>query len=473
MNKNNISRRNFLKGSAAFAASSAALLGTPGGASALGQTGQAAQSGQTVDSATAAPKAYYADLIWYDSRAHADCWLITHGAQVLGIAKEKPAGAEAVAFTNSAIFPSLINTHTHLPMSLFRGYADDKALHAWLNNYIWPAEQQWVSAEFVRDATLISAAEMIRSGSSCANDMYSFPGETAQVLDNAGLKGVIGVALLGENLEPRFKAAAALVEKYGDHPRIGVSICPHAVYTLSPDGYRQAADFARKHNILLHTHLSETAQEVADCLSRYGVRPVALLEKTGVFDCHAIFAHCVHLDDEEIAFMGRKKASVAHCVQSNLKLASGFAPMLRLMRAGANVTIGTDGAASNNRQNMLAEISAASLMQKALNDDPTAFSAVQTIGCATENAGKALLMPTSGVLKQGNSADFIVVSYDSVNMLPVYDHVSHLVYSANQNDITDVYVNGNALMKNRRLTTIDEEEVAETAKKWQKKIAAG
>jgi 5-methylthioadenosine/S-adenosylhomocysteine deaminase len=418
-------------------------------------------------------QAYYADYIYYNSTAYKDSWLITNNGVIEGIANGAPDGAEEHIFHESAIFPAFINTHTHLPMTLLRGYADDLPLHEWLNNYIWPAESKWLSAEFVRDSTFLAAAELIHSGTACANDMYFFTREMIPVFNEAGLRGVFGCGIMeipGKSGKGDYLARAAeLVQENKDNPLIKISLCPHALYTASPEIYRQSAAFAQKHDIILHTHLAETKKEVHDIQQKYGKTPVMLMESTGAFDCPSIFAHCVHLTDEEIELLGKKQVNVAHCIQSNMKLASGCAPIDKLIKAGANGTIGTDGCASNNDQDMLTELSTVALFHKAFSESPTALTAPEAFKCATANAAKALKLPT-GELKEGAPADFMVVSYSAVHMQPVYDHLSHLLYTAGKNDITDLYVAGRPLMQAGKIQSFDEEEVINKAKYWAKKI---
>ena len=420
--------------------------------------------------------AYYADYLWYDSKFVENSWLLVHNGKIAGCTDQQPGESYKLnSFNKSAIFPALINTHTHLPMTLLRGYADDLPLHEWLNKHIWPAEKKWLSAEFVTDSTLLSAAELIRSGTSCVNDMYFFTEEMASVFDQVGLRGVLGCGILDipdkKNQSGQlFEKAEKLIEFYSDNTLINIAFCPHAIYTASPETYRRVINFILKHELLLHTHMSETEWEVKESVLRYGKRPVELMDSLGAFDCKSIFAHCVHLNDEEIALMGRKKVNVSHCLQSNLKLASGFAPMSKLMKAGSNVTIGTDGAASNNDQDMLSEMNSVALFHKGFMSDPTLFDAETTFNCATKNASKALGLTEIGELKERFQADFMVVSYASSHMQPVYNPLSHLIYCAEKSDVTDLYVAGKPLMSKGKLITIDEENVINNAGKWAEKI---
>lgn len=424
-------------------------------------------------------KAYYADYVYYNNKIHENTCLLTEGAVINGIAaKDDPALSEyeLKEFKNSAIFPGLINTHTHLPMSLFRGLADDLQLMDWLQNHIWPAEAKWLSPEFVQASTDLSCIEMIRCGTVMANDMYFLSDNIAASLHKAGLKGTVGVGVLdfaskfGTGVDDYISKAANLFNRYQGDELISISLCPHAPYTVSPDNYKKCVEFCAKHDLVLHTHLMEADHESADSIAKYGKTPVQIMNEVGAFDIKNLFAHCVHLSDEEIAQMGEKHVSVAHCAESNMKLGNGFAPIVRMNEAGINVTIGTDGAASNNDIDMIGEMRTVALAHKGVKHDATALPASKVLGFATANGAKALGFRDCGELKKGNKADFMVVSFESAMMTPVYHPVSHLIYSAGHNDVTDVYANGRCLMKNREIQTMDEQKIKHDARKWAQKI---
>lgn len=425
-------------------------------------------------------KAYYSDYLWYNSKIKHKAWLLVNGTAIEGFSQEEPgADYDKTVYSNSGIFPTFINTHTHIPMTLFRGLADDLPLHVWLNEHIWPMESKWVAPQFVSDATLLAACELIRGGVSYANDMYFHTDIITDVMYNAGLRAMIGAAYTdGGNYEAsKLKTytdyVASTVSRYANDPMVDIAVCPHAPYTVSMDGFKSLVDFAVKHDITLHTHLAETEKEVCDYIEQYGKHPAAAMNDAGAFDCKSIFAHCVHLGDAEVELMGQKKVAVSHCIQSNMKLASGFADIHSLSQAGAVVSIGTDGAASNNDLDMLGEINSVALCAKGLKKDPTVFSADSVLGLATKNAAKAIHRSDLGELKKGVQADFIVLSYDAIHMMPVYNPVSHLVYSAQKNDITDMFVAGKQLMKDRILLTIDEEAVKDKVRYWQRQITSG
>lgn len=417
-------------------------------------------------------QAYYSDYIWYDCKLLEKQWLLVENDVITGCTTVKPEnGYDTTEFKNSAIFPTLINTHTHAAMVMLRGFADDMPLYEWLNDHIWPAEGRLLSPEFIKDACKLAAAELIRGGVSCIADMYFFVDEEMETLSNIGLRAVCGNGTFGEDLPSKtVKEIEELAEKYKNHSLMKLMLCPHAVYTASPKVYKELVRLAQKHDLILHTHLSETSIEVENAVKQYGKTPSELMEEAGAFDCKNLFAHCVHLTDNDMKLMGKKKANVSHCLQSNLKLASGFAPVTKMMQAGINVTIGTDGASSNNDLDMLSEMKSVALFHKGYTLDPTAMDAKTTLLAATENAAKALYIDNTGVLKKGYQADFMVVSYDKPHMQPVHSPLSNLIYSAHKDDITDVFVAGKQLMKDRRLTTIDEKDAIENFNKWKKSL---
>lgn len=426
-------------------------------------------------------KAFYADYIYYEGKLHKDKYLLVQGDKIQGLSnhadEEGASGYEVEYFHNSAIIPGFVNTHTHLPMTLFRGMADDLPLMEWLQKHIWPAEGKWLSEEFVLNATELAAVEMIKNGTTASCDMYFLSDIIASAMNKAGLKAVIGQGVLdfptkfGQGPDDYINKAAELHLKYKDSKLIDVSVCPHAPYTVSPDNYIKCVEFCAKHDILLHTHLAEAANERGDAIEKYGKSTVQIMDEVGAFDLEkSIFAHCVHLTDEEIELMGKKNVNVALNIQSNMKLANGFAPAQKMLDAGVNLTVGTDGAASNNDLDMISEMQSQALVHKGVQMDATAFPAELVLKMGTINGAKALGLKKTGELKRGNLADFIVLSFDEPHMTPVYDPISHLIYSAKSTDITHTYVNGNCLMKDREVLTLDEKQVKEDARKWAQKI---
>ncbi|KAA0257432.1 amidohydrolase family protein [Deferribacter autotrophicus] len=425
--------------------------------------------------------AIYAKYIYYDGKIVEDSYLLINDEKVEKVVKEIPENQKydykIIERSNSAIFPGFINTHTHLPMVYFRGLADDLPLMEWLQKYIWPAENRWLSDEFVYDATLLAACELIKSGTICANDMYFYSDSIAQALINAGVKGVLGAGVLdfptkfAKNPDEYLDKAKLLIEKYRDNDLINIAICPHAPYTVSPENYKKCIAFAERYGLVIHTHLAETEWEVNEIYNKYGKTPLKLMDEVGMLDTKSIFAHMVHLTDEEIEVAGKKKVNISHCLESNFKLASGFARVKELLDKGANVSIGTDGAASNNDLDILVEASVVTKFHKAYSGDATALDAKTALDMLTINAAKGLYLENTGQIKEGNFADFIIVNLDKVHLQPLYNPVSQLIYAAKSSDITDVFINGKHIMENRKILTIDEEEVLDKAKYWGKKIS--
>lgn len=411
--------------------------------------------------------AFYSDYIYYNNEIHNNSYLLVDNDTVTGISNTKDdlKDYNIKEFTNSAIFPGLINTHNHLGMGIMRGMADDLPLMTWLKEHIWPVERKMLSEEFVYYSTLLSVAESIRSGVTCINDMYFYANSGKKALEKAGIRGIVGIGVLG-SFEKAFKEA----DNFKESELVKLSMCPHALYTVPFDIMKECVSYAKNRDIVLHSHLAETLDEEKQIKEKYNKTPVELMNDTGAFDIKSIFAHCVHLSKSDIEIMASKKVNVSHCLESNLKLASGFSPVHQMMQAGINVTIGTDGVSSNNDLSMIGEMGTVSKFHKALNYDATVLSAQTVLNMATSNAAKALFLNNIGELNSGKKADFFVLSFDSVHMTPVYNPVSHLVYAAKDNDITDVYVNGKAVLDNRKIVNFDEEEIKEYARKQAKLI---
>ncbi len=363
------------------------------------------------------------------------------------------------------IMPGLINTHTHAPMALFRGLADDLPLMTWLEDHIFPVEAQW-TPETIAVATRLSLAEMIKSGTTSFCDMYLFSKEVARVSDEAGMRGWIGEVLYdfpspcyGE-LENGFSYVEDMFSHYKNHPRISISADPHSVYTCSPSLLERLGQVAKEHNARYVIHLAENEAEVTTCMERFGCRPVAHLDTLGLLQENTLAAHCVMLNDEEIALMAERGAAVSHCVESNMKLASGGAPISKMLKSGVEVGIGTDGAASNNDVDMFTEMDSVAKIQKFLTMDATAMNAEQTLHAATLGGAKTLGAEASiGSLEVGKKADLIVLNMDQPHLTPLYNIPSHLVYAARGADVLHSIIDGNIVMQNRKLSTIDEEQL--------------
>jgi 5-methylthioadenosine/S-adenosylhomocysteine deaminase len=419
-------------------------------------------------------KAYFAKHIYYDSSLKENAYLLTKEGAVTGLSFERPE-CEVAEFPGSGIFPAFINTHTHIPMSFFRGIADDLKLNVWLEKHIWPLERKWLSGGFVRDAAELAACELIRGGVSTCSDMYFFVDELAQTFSDAGLRGVFSPGILdfksphAANPKEYIEKAERLWEKYADNPLADIGIAPHAPYTVSPATYRLAADFAQKHDTILHTHLAETSWENETVAGRFHKRPLELLKECGVFECNALLAHVIHINDDEAAFLGGINAAVSHCIESAFKLGSGYPDMGRLFRAGAVVSIGTDGVASNNDLSMLGELSTAFHFHRVFSTD-SPFTPEVLFLCATRDGAKALRKPKQGVLKEGAAADFFVFDYAGQ---PPSDPFKEMIEEGENARITDLFVNGKQLMKDREIISLDERAVLDKASLWQEKISRG
>ena len=382
-------------------------------------------------------------------------------------------------FDQHALIPGLINTHTHAAMALFRGLADDLPLMDWLQNHIWPAESRWVNAEFVHDGTHLAVAEMIRSGTTCFNDMYFFPDETARVADAAGMRAAVGLIVLdfptiwASNADEYIHKGLEVHDRYRNHPLITTLFAPHAPYTVSNAPLERVVMLAEELDIPIHMHVHETAHEVMDAEQKNGSRPIQRLKDLGMVSPRLMAVHMTQLDDEEIAHFAQAGAHVVHCPESNLKLASGFCPVHKLHLANVNVALGTDGAASNNDLDMLGELKTAALLAKAVSGDASAIPAAETLRMATINGAKALgLDNTIGSLQAGKAADMVAIQLDELATQPVYNALSQLVYAAGRHQVTDVWVAGKQLLKDRVLTTIDEKAILAKAKTWAERIYA-
>lgn len=354
--------------------------------------------------------------------------------------------------------PGLVNTHTHVAMTLFRSYADDLALMDWLQNMIWPAEAH-LDDDIVYWGSMLAFAEMIRGGTTAFCDMYMFMDSCAQAAEAAGIRGNIARGLAG--VTPNgLKSLEENVELYRKWNgacggRIRVMLGPHAPYTCPPDYLKKVRDTAEKYGIPIHIHLSETKGEVETCREKFGVTPIALMDQIGLFDYPTLAAHCVHVTDEDIEIMARKHVRVAHNPGSNLKLASGIAPVPKMRQAGITVGLGTDGASSNNKLDMFAEMRLAALIHKAATLDPFAVKADEALQMATRDGAKCLGYDDLGELKEGYLADLILVDRSGWHWKPRFNSISLAVYAGNSMDVDTVMVNGQLLMRHKELLTID------------------
>jgi 5-methylthioadenosine/S-adenosylhomocysteine deaminase len=363
------------------------------------------------------------------------------------------------------IMPGLVNTHTHAPMACFRGLADDLPLMTWLEDHIFPAEAR-LTPEIVYHSTLLSLAEMIKSGTTSFCDMYLFAKEVARAAEQSGMRAWIGEVLYdfpspnyGE-LTNGFSYVAEMFSHYQDHSLITITVDPHSVYTCSPSLLERLGGLASEHNCPYVIHLSENAVEIAVCRDRYGCTPVEHLNNLGLLNERTLAVHCVILDNKEIETLAGRQVKVAHCPESNMKLASGEPPAVRLLEAGITLGLGTDGSASNNDVDMFGEMNTAAKLHKVINMDPTAMNAETTLHTATLGGAACLHAEGEiGSLEVGKKADIIVLDLNQPHLTPLYNIPSHLVYAARGADVIHSVINGQVVMRNRRLLTLDEEAI--------------
>ena len=375
---------------------------------------------------------------------------------------EKYSGSETINEEHGLIMPGLVNTHTHAAMSCFRGFADDLPLMQWLQEYIFPVEAR-LTSEIVYHSTLLSLCEMIKSGTTSFCDMYLFAADVARATELSGMRAWIGEVLYdfpspnyGE-LENGFTYTEELFRQYSDNDLISVTVDPHAVYTCSPDLLKRLGQMAADKNALYVIHLSENQDEVDACKDRYGCTPVMHLENLGLLNERVVADHCVVITDDEIKLLADRGVKVAHCQESNMKLASGTAPVVKMLDAGITVGIGTDGSASNNDVDMFGEMNTVAKIHKVVRMDPTAMGAAQTLRAATSGGAKVLGADREiGSLEKGKKADLIVLDLNQPHLTPIYNPVSHLVYAARGSDVIHSVINGQMVMRDRHLTTLDE-----------------
>ena len=364
-------------------------------------------------------------------------------------------------------------------MTLLRGIANDLPLMDWLEGHIWPAEGSHVDAEFVRDGSLLACAEMIRGGTTCFNDMYFFLEATIEAALTAGIRvsaGIIAIdfpSAYAQQPQQYLEQGLATLAEHQNHDRVKMMFAPHAPYTVSDPLFKSIIEADQTHQLGCHIHLHETAFEVSSAEQETGMRPFQRLQQLGLLNSQTLAVHMTQLNEQEIHQCGSLGINIAHCPESNLKLASGIAPIHALVSAGANVAIGTDGAASNNDLDMLGELRSASLLAKAQSQDATALSAAQTLQIATYNGAKALDWEAeTGSIAVGKSADLQLIDLNRIETQPCYDPVAQVVYSASRDQITDVWCQGQRLMQQRQLTTLNETELLATAQAWHEKISA-
>ena len=383
---------------------------------------------------------------------------------------------KAIDLPGHALMPGLVNMHAHSAMSLMRGMADDLPLMEWLQAHIWPAEAAHLSNAFCKDGIKLAMAEMIRGGQTCVNDMYFFPDATAEAAREAGMRVAIGLIVIdfpsawaqpGEYIHK----GLALHDSLRHEPLVKTLFAPHAPYTVSDESLRQVRQYATELGLGIHMHIHETAGEVEQAVAQTGKRPWQRLRELDLLGPDLVAVHMTQLTDEEIEEVAHYGVHVAHCAESNLKLASGFCPVHKLIHAGANVCIGTDGAASNNDLDMFAELRSASLLAKGVSGDARAMPAAKALEMATLAGARALGWDDQiGSLLPGKAADFIAVDLSCVNTQPVYNVISHLAYALNSRQVDHVWVAGRALLVEGQLQTLVEDELRAKASEWRNKI---
>lgn len=390
---------------------------------------------------------------------------------------EVSQAATVIDCTGCIVMPGLINCHTHLPMVYFRGMADDLPLMRWLTEHIWPAENKHLSPDFVYQATLLAAAESIKCGVTCVNDMYIFAADIARACEHAGLRAYVGEGVINyptpsaSSWQEGLRLTEELIAQYKGHTLITPTVCPHAPYSTTPELLKALHDVAQEHQLLYHLHVHETEQERE--LIEWGKTdesPVHQLKYAGVLGPRMVAVHAVWIDDHDMRHLRELDCGVAHCPTSNMKLGNGIAPVGSMVEAELLIGLGTDGAASNNNLNLWEEIHLASLGAKAVYKNPEILPAKTALSFATSGAAALLRNDRLGVLAAGNLADVIVVEQSGLHLAPSYPHrdgvYGQLVYSAQAADVRDTIIGGKVLMRNRVLTELDEDELRAKAQEW-------
>ena len=385
--------------------------------------------------------------------------------------------AELINRENHLLIPGLINAHTHVGMSLFRGYADDVPLMTWLNDYIWPAEAKWMGADYVRAGTELAIAEMLMSGTTCFNDMYFFADDVAQVSQSMGIRAFVSMIVIdfpsawASTPEEYFEKGIAVHDETRSLSRVHTTMSAHAPYTVSDESLAKVLTYADELHVPMVMHVHETENEINEALSQHGERPLSRLHNLGLLNPRLMAVHMTQLSEDEISLCAQQGISVVHCPESNMKLASGCCPVAELLDSGTNVCLGTDSTASNNDLDMLGEMRSASLLAKVNSKKADALPAWQALEMATINGAKALNVSTQiGSLEVGKFADIVAIDLSDLSTQPVYNPVSQLVYSANRDMVSDVWIAGKARVANHQLQGIDLNKILQNTSDWGKRI---
>ena len=386
--------------------------------------------------------------------------------------------AERVALPRHALIPGMVNLHTHASMALMRGYADDMALMQWLQDRIWPAEAKHVSPQFVYDGTLLACAEMLRGGITCFNEMYFYPGEAARAALDMGMRAALGMIVIdlptayAADAEDYIAKGLALRDRLKEQQLLSFCMAPHAPYTVSDKTFSRLITLAEELDLPVHMHVHETQEEIRQSMARHGVRPLERLNRLGLVGPNLIAVHAIQLTPEEISLLVQNGSSVAHCPSSNLKLGNGFAPVARMLAEGVNVGLGTDGSASNNRLDLFQEMRQAALLAKAVSGDAGAMPAHQALAMATLDGARALRLDHAiGSIEPGKFADLAAVEFSAPEMLPCYNPISHLVYSAGRENVSHVWVAGRLLIEDRGLKIAQKNDLENLSVLWQNRLS--
>ena len=396
-----------------------------------------------------------------------------------GLARQRYSAREVVARPDGALIPGLVNAHTHNPMTLLRGVADDLPLMEWLQGHIWPIEAEVIGPEFVADGISLAIAEMLRGGTTCANENYFFPDVQAAVYKRHGFRALVGLPVIdfptawARTSDEYFDKAAEVHDQWRDDALVGTAFAPHAPYTVSDANFERIRMLADQLDAPVHCHVHETAHETVESQEKHGQRPLARLDRLGLVNDRLIAVHMTQLTDAEIALCAERGVSVVHCPESNLKLASGFCPVGKLQQAGVNLAIGTDGCASNNDLDMFGETRTAALLAKAVAQDASAFDAATALQAATLGGAKALgLDERVGSIEPGKQADLALVDMGQLETQPLHHVIAQLVYATVRQQVSDVWIAGKAKLRQRELVAMDIAELIANARQWRARIAS-
>jgi 5-methylthioadenosine/S-adenosylhomocysteine deaminase len=408
--------------------------------------------------------------------------VVVSAAQIMAVlpvaeARARYEAKETVSRPDAALIPGLVNAHTHNPMTLLRGVADDLPLKVWLQQHIWPIEAAVIGPEFVADGVTLAIAEMLRGGTTCCNENYFFPDVQAATYKRFGFRARVGLPVIdfptawAKSDDEYFDRAGEVHDQWRHDALVSTTFAPHAPYTVSDASFERIRMLADQLDIPVHLHTHETAQEVAESQKKHGQRPLARLDRLGLVNDRLIAVHMTQLTDAEIALCAERGVSVVHCPESNLKLASGFCPVGKLQQAGVNVAIGTDGCASNNDLDMFGEMRTAALLAKAVAEDAAALDAFSALRAATLGGAKAMgLDDRIGSIEPGKQADLVVVDLSALETQPLHHVLSQLVYATGRHQVTDVWIAGKAKLRERMLVGMDLDGILANAKQWRARI---